>query len=126
MQPIQDGPLIENPLLLFVFVMANVLITCGYIYLAVQVVPRVRVTLRRTKIGGIGFFLLCAGTHLDMAYHALFYPGKSIQDMFISPEMLAIHVPQAVAVWLFVTGLYVEVGNWRREGQAPARSAEDT
>lgn len=113
--------MIEHPLLLFIFVLVNLAITLGYLYLAVRIVPKVRLQLKRTIYGGIGFFVLCAITHLDLAASTLFAPDMTFGEMAGSWPMLLVHAAQAVAVWLFVTGLYVEVGDW---GQ-PERPALD-
>lgn len=102
----------ENSFALFLFVLANLAITLGYLYLAFTVVPKVPVTLKRTKIGGTGFFVLCGLTHTDMALSALFHSSMTLGQMMTSWHMLGIHVPQAICVWLFVTGLYIEVGRW--------------
>ncbi len=102
-----------SPILLFIFVLSNVAITAGYAFLAVAVVPRVAVKLARTKLGGVGFFLLCGLTHLHMAYQALFDQGAmGYAYMAVEPIMLLIHVPQAICVWLFVTGVYIEMGDF--------------
>lgn len=114
--------LTEHPVLLLLFALANLTITLGYIYLALVVLPRIRVTLLQTKIGGVGFFLLCGLTHTDMALTALFDPDMSMGAMATSWHALAIHLPQAVCVWLFVTGLYIEVGQW---GIVPPQKPSD-
>ena len=99
-----------NVVLLFVFVIANLAITGGYAYLALAVVPKVAIEMRRTQLGGIGFFLLCGATHLGMAWTALV--DEHYARMATSWHMLAVHVPQAVCVWLFVTGVFIETGNY--------------
>ncbi len=99
--------------LLLLFVFANLAITAGYIYLAFAVVPKLKVTLLRTKVGGIGFFLLCGLTHLLLALAPAYDTGHTTSaESASSWVMLAVHLPQAVAVWLFVSGLYIEVGNF--------------
>jgi hypothetical protein len=104
----------DHPLLLFLFLMANIAISFGYFYLAAFVIPSIRVQLMRTKIGGASFLFLCALTHLDMAFSGLFHPHMTMGEMAVQWHMLAIHLPQAVCVWMFVTGLYIEVGRWSR------------
>jgi hypothetical protein len=103
---------IENPLLQFLFVMANIVITGGYAFVALKIVPKINITLLRTKIGGVGFFALCGATHLHMAYSSLFETDMSFGHMATSWLSLAIHLPQAIFVWMFVTGLYIEIGSW--------------
>jgi hypothetical protein len=116
---------IENPLLQFVFVLTNIVIACGYVFVATKILPKIQVTLLRTKIGGVMFLSLCGATHLDMAYHALFEHGMTFAEMATSWHMLAIHIPQAVAVWLFVTGLYIEVGSWAIPRHAATGGGDD-
>lgn len=104
--------MIQDPLLQFVFILANITITAGYAFVALMIVPKIQLTLRRTKIGGIGFFGLCGATHLHMAFTSVFHPHQTFGEMATSWPMLAIHIPQAVCVWVFVTGLYIELGSW--------------
>lgn len=94
------------------FVLSNIVITLGYVFLAAFVVPRVTVRLQRTKIGGVGFFLLCGLHHLDNVGHYLFQSNLSVGSVYTEFHMLIIDVPQAVCVWLFVTGLYIELVRW--------------
>jgi hypothetical protein len=103
----------ENASLLFLFVAANLAITAGYFLLAFAVVPQVRIQLLRTKIGGIGFFLTCGLTHANMALQSVInHDHMSMAEMAVQWHMLAIHIPQAVAVWLFVTGIFIEMGDY--------------
>ncbi len=101
-----------NPALLFLFIVANLTITAGYIFVAFWVVPKVRIQLKRTLIGGVGFFVLCGLTHIDMALSAIFGENMTMLQMATSWHGLAIHIPQAFAVWMFVTGLYIELGSF--------------
>lgn len=95
---------------LAVFVVANALIVAGYVFIGVMVVPNATARLARTRVGGIFFFLLCASTHADMAYRAFADPAEGAHAT--SPIMLTTHVAQALAVWAFVTGLYIETTRW--------------
>jgi hypothetical protein len=91
---------------------ANLVITTFYVVLAVLVVPRAKIRLLATKVGGIGFFALCGLHHAENVAHALFLPDESAREMMVALHMLAIDVPQAVCVILFVTGLYREQVKW--------------
>jgi hypothetical protein len=105
----------------WLFVLSNIGITAGYIFLALGVLPRVTVHLTRTKVGGVGFFLLCGLHHLDNVFHYLFQGKQHVEHVFTEWHMIAIDVPQFVCVWLFVTGLYIELvrwGPWRTEDPA--------
>jgi len=93
-----------------IFILSNLVIVGGYVFIGVRVVPAATVRLRRTRIGGIGFFLLCAGTHLHMAWHAFTDPDYAAHAT--TWHVLGIHVVQAAAVWAFVIGLYIEAGRW--------------
>lgn len=94
------------------FVVSNIGITLGYVFLAAVVVPRVTVRLRRTRIGGVGFFLLCGLHHLEGVAHVLFETDEGVGKVMLSNHMLLIDVPQAIFVWMFVTGLYLEMVRW--------------
>jgi hypothetical protein len=96
----------------FLFVASNVGIMLGYIFMAAFVVPRVTARLRRTRIGGVGFFLTCGLHHLENVGHVLFEGEQRVRDVMLSTHMLLIDVPQVVFVWVFVTGLYLEVVRW--------------
>lgn len=94
------------------YILSNLAITAGYVFLAAVVVPRATLKLKRTRYGGIGFFLLCGLHHLEGVVHYLVNPEGTVQGMATSLHMLLIDVPQAFAVWAFVTGLYIELVRW--------------
>lgn len=100
------------------FVVANLAITLGYLYLSVFVVPRVSMHLLRTRIGGAGFFLLCGLHHLEGVAHVLFELDEPVRHVMLATHMLLIDIPQAICVWMFVTGLYIELV---REGPADSQ-----
>ena len=103
------------------FVVSNLAICVGYVFLAAIVMPRITVKLRRTRYGSIGFFLLCGLHHFDQVLHYFFSPMARIEDVYVETHMLLVDVPQAVCVWMFVTGLYVELVKWGPWGdQTPA------
>lgn len=101
-------------------VIANVGITLGYVFLAAFVVPRITLRLWRTRLGGVGFFLLCGLHHLDNAAHLVLDPHAMVEHMMLNNFMLLIDVPQVICVWLFVSGLYVEVAQWGPWGEESA------
>lgn len=94
------------------FVASNIVIVLGYMFLSLFVVPRVTVHLTRTKVGGVVFFATCGLHHLENIFHVLFQPLEANRHTMTQFHMLLIDVPQAVAVWLFVSGLYLEVVRW--------------
>jgi hypothetical protein len=94
------------------FVLANLGITLGYMFLAIFVIPRISVRLTRTKVGGMLFFITCGLHHLDNVFHVLFQPHEEVRNIMLQLHMLLIDVPQVIAVWLFVSGLYVELVRW--------------
>lgn len=108
------------------FIASNIVIVLGYMFLAAVVVPRMTVRLHRTRYGGIVFFLTCAMTHLDMVYHYVFASDEPIGQVYSEWHMLVIHVPQALAVWAFVTGLYLELVKWGPWGVDPGLVDEST
>jgi hypothetical protein len=116
---------IDHPVASWFFALENLTICAGYLFVAVAVAPlflrKVGVRSWATKLGGVGFFLLCGLTHLQMALKALFSPAGH-ESMVTHWWMHAIHGPQAIAVWVFVVGLYIELTdvNWTlREPRVP-------
>lgn len=95
-------------MLLVIFVLSNLAIASGYIYAASAVVPQMKARRWQTKVGGILFFLTCGLTHLELALHAAAETAGGLSD-FESWHMIAIHLVQACAVWLFLTSLYREL-----------------
>lgn len=104
------------------FAISNLGITLGYVFLAAFVVPKVRVHLLRTRLGGVGFFLLCGLHHLENVAMTLFMGHESVHMAMTSWHMIVIDVPQVVCVWMFVSGLYLEIV---RFGKAEVDLGED-
>lgn len=106
----------QNPVLFYVFILSNVAIVAGYLFVAVFVAPRFRIRSLATRVGGVGFFLLCGMTHASLAYYALQSDSHAGHGMGgasdVDVAMFVIHVLQAPAVWVFVVGLYVELGRF--------------
>lgn len=96
----------------WIFVVANVTIALGYVFLSAIVVPRITIRLWQTRIGGIGFFMLCGLHHLDNVFHLLLQRNETIGRVYPELHMILIDVPQAICVWLFVLGLYIELVRW--------------
>lgn len=101
-----------NDVSLWLEVAANVAIFAGYVFIALKVVPYVTVNLKRTRIGALGFFSLCGLHHLEGAVHLIVMPEENYHEAMLSWHMLLVDVPQAFFVWLFVTGLYLELVKW--------------
>lgn len=106
----------DNPVMTFWYVLSNVAILGGYLFMGCFVAPRVKVAFMATKIGGALFFILCGLTHLSLSYYTLYRGpdghGMAEAGMASSPAMVLLHAAQAVAVWVFVVGLYVELGRF--------------
>lgn len=115
----------EHPMAGWWFAVENASITAGYVFVALVVAPlfmrRVGVAFWWTKVGAVGFFVLCGLTHADMAGAAMFMADDA--PMATQWWMQAVHALQAVAVWMFVIGLYVELTDvdWR-----PRETREET
>lgn len=91
---------------LLVFVIANVIIFSSYLLIARYVVPNLNLRFISTKYGGAGFFLLCAATHIELTLHAFTQEPLDLTSW----HMIIIHILQAIAVVVFTTSLYKEVG----------------
>lgn len=89
--------------MLAVFVAANLGIAAGYGYAAVAVAPRLGLADWWARLAGAAFLGLCALTHLEQGLHAL--DGSLTQEAWGSWHMLAVHVLQAPAIWLFAHGV---------------------
>ena len=111
-------------LLLYLFVLSNIFIVCGYFFVGLRIVPNTGVNMLRTKIGGILFFITCGITHMEMAWHAFTGEGFTIEHM-ISFPMVINHMVQALSVWMFVTGLYIEFVKWGPWGRHWDKMLED-
>lgn len=109
---------------LLIFILSNLTIVAGYVYVGLRIMPYADVNMKRTRYGGIAFFLTCAYTHTHLALHAVTSGGLSLDDM-ISWHMLIVHVVQALSVWIFVTGLYIEFVKWGPWGQHWKKMLED-
>jgi len=119
-----------QPLAVWWFALTNLAIVAGYLFIAAVVAPlflrKIGVGLWSTRIGGVGFFFLCGTTHLWIALS-----GMSDQhmgcEMAASGWMQAVHTLQALAVWAFVIGLYLELTDvdWRRRDHS-AGEGEDS
>lgn len=97
------------------FVLSNLGIFSGYLFIAFVLVPGFTVQHWFTKVGGFFFFLTCGFTHLELAVHTWWDGGLPLSEM-TSWHMLTNHAVQVVAVWMFIVGLYVEfVRPQRRE-----------
>lgn len=76
-------------------------IMAGYIFVGIKIAPSFKLKYWWTKVGAIFFFFLCGCTHASMAFeHSHGHPA--------SPIDVIITTPQAVAVWMFVLGIYYE------------------
>lgn len=91
----------------FLFYTSNLVIVSGYAFAAFLITKRaLGATLSiRAWVAGISFFVFCGLSHLEMAYHS--YMGESIlrSDGSVSWHQLAIHIPQAFAIWLFLLSM---------------------
>lgn len=87
------------------FVGTNMIIFFGYFVIAAYIAPRINLQRWSTRIGGVIFFITCGLTHLELAVHV----NSSWPDYWRSWHMLLIHPIQAVAVAVFIRGLYLEL-----------------
>ena len=87
------------------FIVANLGITIGYLFLAVRILPAMNPTTWQRKVGGFLFFFTCGLTHAFMALMALYH----IHWHDTLPWWFWLnHIVQFVAVWVFIWGLYIE------------------
>lgn len=92
-----------------VMAIVNVGVAAAYVVIGAVVIPQLR--LRPfARFAGIGFFLTCALTHVELAAHVV----TTRASWLVSPHMWAIHLIQLVVDWAFI----VAMAPWR----GPARS----
>lgn len=95
-----------NKLGLAAFTMTNMIAAAGFAFIAVVVMPRMRLQWWVTKVGGIGFFLAVAAARAEVALHAL--DGHRAVSLVV-PQQMAIAVAMAIFVWMAIFGLYREL-----------------
>ncbi len=101
------------------FVVSNLFIMAGYVFVAFRVLPLFPIRLV-SKAGSVSFFLLCASTHGDQLYHTLTDQTETWGEISGSVHMLVIHVPQAIAVWVFAVGFFRDLRRLAEERQTTA------
>lgn len=83
-------------------IIGDLVIMSGYIFTAIKIAPYFKLKYWWTRVGAVFFFGLCGCTHLRMAYqHFRGFHHATVLDLFITN-------PQAIAVWMFVIGIYYE------------------
>lgn len=100
--------------MLLAFLLATGLIVFGYFILALCVAFfDMKIPGRLQFVGGaMMFFITCGATHAHEFLHAL--NGSDIgREDWASWHMLAIHVPQAISVYVAIWGLW-NVQMWLR------------
>ena len=89
-----------------IIIILNVVIVLGYLFIATQIAPKLGINRLITLIGGSAFFFLCAATHTEEALHT--YTESGYWTPQHAAVMLAITFLQAIAIWVFIVGLYTE------------------
>lgn len=96
------------------FLIENVLILAGYVFVALKVAPILPVRLV-TRVGAVAFFVTCTLTHLEQAIHTLYSRGTTWGELASEAHMQVVHIPQAIAVWTFVSFFYFDLKRLRFE-----------
>lgn len=83
----------------------NVIIALAYLGIGLYVAPKFSIAAGRfgaqaARLAGLLFFVTCAGTHIELAYHAAQSPDL-VGDWFHSAHGLIIHTVQGLAGWAF-------------------------
>jgi hypothetical protein len=89
----------------WVFYVSNLAIVSGYLVAALLITRRKGMAAGmswRAWFAGLSFFLLCGFTHIELAFHAFLNKPMLNTDGSVDWHMLAIHIPQAVSIWLFL------------------------
>ncbi len=90
-------------LLILVVAIENLAIAAGYVGIGAYVAPKFDAAatglgLRLTKLSALVFFLTCAMTHTELAFHVF----TDQPDWMISPHFIIVHGLQAVAAPAFL------------------------
>ncbi len=93
-------------LIIYLVIAGDIGIVFGYIYIAIMIAPKLLITNKHTKYGGIGFFIFCALTHMDLVFHAANF-GYLWSNVHLA-IMALICIPQVFAIWVFIAGLNKE------------------
>lgn len=96
------------------FVIENVFILTGYLFVAIKVAPILPVRLI-TRVGAVAFFMTCAFTHVEQVLHTLYSRGTPWGELASDVHMQFVHIPQAIAVWTFVSFFYFDLKRLRFE-----------
>jgi hypothetical protein len=97
----------NNSVLLYAYVISNIIIVLGYVTLSVLVAPVTDFKRKYTRWGAMIFFLTCGLHHVHNIQHSL-SPGI-YQTVSIQLPHVLIDIAQSIAVWVFIFGLSQEV-----------------
>jgi len=83
----------------------NVIIALAYLGIGLYVSPKFTIAAgalgaKAARFAGMTFFVTCAGTHLELAYHATTMPPQ-VGPWFDAWHGTLIHTVQGVAGWMF-------------------------
>ena len=107
-----DLMMVELPTLSgWIFYVSNLIIVSGYLFASLLITRRkgmARGMSWRAWFAGLSFFLLCGLTHVELAIHAFFNLRVINLDGTVDWHMLAIHIPQAASIWVFLWAMQLE------------------
>ena len=86
---------------------AGLTLVVGYAFVMIYIAPNFRSTRSLARVGAVFFFMLCALTHLELAVHYMAREPIGMGELE-SVHMALMMVPQALAVFMFMSGLHVE------------------
>lgn len=94
-----------NDVLQALAVVMNFTIALAYVGIGIYVAPSFDIDVGRmgaqiARVAGMLFFITCAGTHFELAWHALTDPPR-VGEWFVAWHGLIIHTIQGIAGWVF-------------------------
>jgi hypothetical protein len=95
----------------WIFYVSNLIIVSGYLFASLLITRRkgmAKGMSLRAWLAGLSFFLLCGLTHVELAFHAFFNLRVIETDGTVDWHMLAIHIPQAASIWVFLWAMQLE------------------
>jgi hypothetical protein len=107
--------MIEHPVLLFIFALANIVSGLGWFTAAALFMPHAQQLSALTRAAGLLAAAASGVAHLGLAVMALFHNDMTAGQAAASGFVLSVHVAVAVGAWAFIAGFYLE------RGASPAR-----
>lgn len=102
--------MIDHPILLFAFALANIITGLGWIMGAFWLLPRSRMFSTRLRAFGCIALSANALAHWTLAFVTIFDGSMTAEDAGAAWPVFTLHLLIATTTWMFLYGAYVETG----------------